>query len=421
METSKRTFVLSYLTPLLIAALSTAAYAQPGQLDSSFGTGGMVQLAGASGVAKIVEQSNDGILVATPTAEIFQLESNGALNTGFGTQGSVTFTDAGDAVGVNDMQIQSDGKILLLGEVTIANCTNCRPVTFQHHGVVARFNTNGTLDTSFGTGGQVALTPLGSTTSEDLPSALLVQSDGKILIADALPPAAGSGSTSSVVSVLRFTASGTADATFGTHGAATAPGVDQAFALALEGSGKILAYGAKIVRLLPNGTVDTSTTPGTVVASTGSPAAIQPNEDYVISLAQTSLASFQVSRFTFPNEASDGTFSMPQISYDGEAADTFSQCSLVALQPSGDIIAAGRLEVQTGERTFDTSIGLARILSDGDLDTSFGTNGVVTTSFGGTSGDATAMTVQSDSNILVGGPTSNSGGAVVAVLRYLSN
>ena len=95
----------------------------------------------------------------------------------------------------------------------------------------------------------------------------------------------------------------------------------------------------------------------------------------------------------------------------------FSQANAIALQSNGDVVAVGRMEVQAGNRTFNTSFGVARVLSSGAVDTKFGTDGSVVTGFPSNQADATAVTVQQDGNILVGG---TGGGGMLAVARYLA-
>ena len=67
------------------------------------------------------------------------------------------------------------------------------------------------------------------------------------------------------------------------------------------------------------------------------------------------------------------------------------------------------------------SFGLARLLRNGALDTSFGSNGTVTTSLPGDDASATALVVQSDGNIVAAGNTGGVGSGSVAMARYLGH
>jgi len=127
-------------------------------------------------------------------------------------------------------------------------------------------------------------------------------------------------------------------------------------------------------------------------------------------------------RFTLAN-TTDSTFASPSINFEtgNVNAETFSQDFALGLESNGDVLAVGRLEVQSGRGRFTTSFGIARVLSDGALDSSFGTDGIVTTSFAGSTGVATAVTVETSGDILVAGVGTNSSGTEgIAVERYLS-
>jgi uncharacterized delta-60 repeat protein len=441
MKSYDRTTLLGTLAVLATSVVVTPALAaQSGQLDTSFGSGGIAEIqipGGVSTVAKVLEQSNGDILFATAsatasttpvsTAQIGRLLSNGTLDTSFGTSGLAALADDGMSVTQVDMQLQSNGDILVLGfvEQIIGSAEEAHP-KFQRHGLLARFTTSGTLDTSFGSGGIVALTALGNTASTDTPTALLVQSNGLILVGDTV----STSSSSSTAFVIRLETNGSVDESFGDDDGDTAlSGTDFIVGLAQQSDSKIIAIGeddpAVAIRLLPNGTVDTDTAPGTVSTANaeqdgGQPMTMQSNGSYITMLAGASetQATFQLGRFTFDN-AADTTFSSPSIAFGN--SDSFSQVYGMELLPDGSAVAVGRLEVQVGERKFDQSFGIARVLTNGELDTSFGTDGIVTTAFPSGTGAATAVTVQSDGNIVVGGvAVASSGTEEVAIARYLS-
>jgi hypothetical protein len=77
----------------------------------------------------------------------------------------------------------------------------------------------------------------------------------------------------------------------------------------------------------------------------------------------------------------------------------------------------GRREMQVGNRVFDTKFGVARVLSNGAVDSSLGTGGSVVTEFPSNPADATAVTVQGGGKIVVGG---TGGGGVLARWRAIS-
>lgn len=430
-------------TSLALVMLVTPSFAASGQLDTSFGTSGitLVQVpGGASAVAKVLQQPNGAILFATAaanqattpasSAEVGRLTAAGALDTSFGTGGLVAFADAGQSVTQTDMQLQSDGKVLVLGYV-VQSAGNSARAPSQRHGVLARFTASGAADTSFGTGGQVAITALGNTNVQDTPAVLLIQSDGSILVADT--PA--SGTTNSAPIVLRLTAAGALDTSFGSSGSATIADSTSLVALAQQTDGSIMVIGdaspAVASRLQKNGTADTDTAAGTlsvdsaqqdVLVGSNIALTIQPNCSYVSLLPASSgsASTFQMGRFTLDN-AVDSSFASPQISY-STAQSAISQPFALFQQSDGKTLAVGRVELPGGPHKFTQSFAIARVLPNGNLDTGFGTGGIVTTAFSSNQAAATAVTVQTDGNILVGGVAMlpNSGVEAVAIARYLS-
>src|SRR5215831_269955 len=138
-----------------------ARYNSNGALDTTFGTGGKVitNLAGVSAQAYSVAVQRDGKIVVAGGANVnggydfalVRYNSNGTLDASFGTHGQV-FTDFGTAQqGFSFAQafalaLQPDGKIVLEGQAYLGQ---------DYDFALARYNINGTLDTSFGSGGRV--------------------------------------------------------------------------------------------------------------------------------------------------------------------------------------------------------------------------------------------------------------------------
>jgi len=295
-------------------------------------------------------------------------QTGGTLDPTFGTGGTVTTDFGGTGAAVRTVAVQSDGKILTAGVAGFNGVANF---------ALARYNSDGTLDASFGTGGKV-------TTAFDFPGSfgrvftVVRQPDGKFVAV---------GST--VINLFanfalaRFNANGTLDASFGTDGIVTTGfGVSaEATSVAVQADGKVVAAGFAnldgahdfaLVRYNSNGTLDASFGTGARVTT------------------------------AFP--------SSPGFS----EAQAFS----VAVQADGRIVAAGDAVVGGG---FD--FALARYNSNGTLDTSFGTGGLVTTDFAGANDQAESVAVQPDGRIVAAGaagPYAN-GGFDFALARYNSN
>ncbi|RNL73939.1 hypothetical protein EBF04_29975 [Streptomyces sp. I6] len=158
-------------------------------------------------------------------------DTNGTLDAAFGTGGLVT-TDFGPGSfdQASGVAVQADGKIVAAGLSDTGGLGDF---------ALARYNTNGTLDAAFGTGGLVTTDFGGST---DQAFGVVLQADGKIV-------AAGSSTTGGTddFALARYDTNGTLDATFGTGGLVTTdfgPGsFDQAFGVAVQADGKIVAAG----------------------------------------------------------------------------------------------------------------------------------------------------------------------------------
>lgn len=149
---------------------------------------------------------------------------------GFGTGGIVT-TTIGHYSGGNDIALRPDGKLIVVGR--------SRPFGSQYSGfVIVRYNSNGTLDDTFGSSG-VVNTSFGIDVSA-IAEAVAIQSDSKFV-------AAGySGSSgNNKFALARYTPEGKMDATFGNNGILTTAISEEAigFGLALDSAGRIVVAG----------------------------------------------------------------------------------------------------------------------------------------------------------------------------------
>src|SRR5688500_5394706 len=240
-----------------------------GMLDPSFGNGGLVTTGfppppppffASEAVASLV-MLPDGRAVAAggatidptvPGMGVARYLNSGALDTTFSGDGMVRVIcqSFGPGNGGVAALLQPDGRLIVVG--------TCPPSQFT----VARLLVDGSLDPSFGGGGQV-FTPFGF---YSFAVAGLLQPDGRIV-------AVGWGSLTagSTVSVLaaRYNADGTLDSSFGTAGQVTLPLAQEFFVrgAALQPDGKLVIAGRYgppgaldfgVVRLLPNGAADPS-------------------------------------------------------------------------------------------------------------------------------------------------------------------
>src|SRR3954449_3433517 len=181
------------------------------------------------------------------------LLSAGALDTSFGGTGLVTQDFGfGDDTGYA-VTVQSDGRILVAGTVRGSNGST----DFG----VARFNTDGTLDTSFGTGGRLTTDFATSGTSVDEARAITVDSaTGRIYVAGYTNRGSGND-----FAVARYNANGSLDTTYGTSGKVVTnfSTNDQAMAMALQSDGKLIVGGMAVgdfalARYTTGGVLDTT-------------------------------------------------------------------------------------------------------------------------------------------------------------------
>jgi uncharacterized delta-60 repeat protein len=422
---------------LLLAAcffailLIPAAGAAPGALDPSFGTGGKVTTAiglnDDSGYALALQP--DGKVVAAGTAAngasgydfaLARYNPNGSLDPSFNGTGKV-LTAIGPGQGYDVVLAlirQPDGKLVAAGQSNNGSNFDI---------ALARYNPNGTLDTSFnGTGKVTTAIGLG----DDSAFALAVQPDGKLVIAGR--SYVGSNFD---IALARYNPNGTLDTSFnGTGKVTTAIGVggDSAYALALQPDGKLVAGGDSLngsqvvialARYYPNGSLDTSFNgTGKVTTAIGSVAglnelALQPDGKLVAAGTGNngpgSQQAFSLARYNL-NGSLDASFGSG-----GKVTTAIGSSSDVAealvLQPDGRLVAGGFSYVGS-RRVF----ALARYATNGSLDPSFGSSGKVTTAIG-SDDQAYALVLQPDGRLVAGGFTHNGSNHDFALVRYLSS
>ena len=420
------------------------AQAADGDLDPLFGSGGMVttDIGKSTDLAEAVAIQADGKLVVVGTTYknndfsgedfvVTRYNTDGTLDITFGNKGKVRTDFPGLAAVPSSVVIQPDGKIVVAG--------GAFPLfTFLGNFEVVRYNTNGSLDTSFGDGGIVTtIFPAGSYAFD-----VALQSDGKIVAAGTFFVDFDPGESSDTdFALARYNPDGTPDATFGNGGQVTTDFVgfeDDAFSVLIQPDGKIVAVGSAndpatfydfaAARYLSNGTIDTTFgVAGKVRTDFGDQnfdrarsAALQPDGRIVAAGFEThngGLQNFAVARYT-SNGVLDTTFSRDgktQIDF----GSSFQSATKVLLQSDGKIIAVGG---SNGESSDDDFL-LARLSRGGSLDNTFGIGGKVRTSFGDLNGGANGAALQSDGKIVAVGfqATFTNQFANFALARYLNS
>ena len=420
------------------------AQAADGDLDPTFGTGGMLMtdINRSTDIANAVAVQADGKLVVVGTTYnrndysnedfvVVRYNTDGTLDNTFGSRGNVRTDFPGLAAVPSSVVIQSDGKIVVAG--------GAFPLfTFLGNFELVRYNSNGSLDTSFGNGGIVTTTfPQGSYAFD-----VALQPDGKIVAAGTLFVNFDPGEQSDTdFALARYNPDGSPDATFGTGGQVMTDFVgmeDDAFSVLIQPDGKIVAVGSAnnpatfydfaAVRYLSNGTIDATFGVGGKVSTDfgdqnfdrARSAALQADGRIVaagFAISQNGgVQNFAVARYT-SSGVLDTTFSR-----DGKTQIDFGNCcqsaTKVLLQSDGKIITVGG---SNGESSDDDFL-LARLSPRGSPDTTFGVGGQVRTSFGDLNGGANGAALQSNGKIVAVGfqANFNSQRANFALARYLN-
>jgi uncharacterized delta-60 repeat protein len=405
----------SAVAALLSAASGLGVAQTAGTLDTTFGTGGTVTttLGGSLSTLTAIEQSNGDIAVVTgfnnvgehvnPNEEVVGLVRYSSDGTLIGVTIAAWFTD-----GINSpsaVAVESNGDIVVVGT---AQTGIDAPQEFG----IARFKPTGQLDTTFGTGGLVTTAPSGPFPS---PSAVIAQPNGQILVGGFVD---GSGVHKSGQTVLvRYNANGSLDTTFGTGGimeAQTAVASPAALAQLSNGS-YLAASGGTSVEFSSTGVLQSTVTPGTLVAATQSgsgccgPVLFQPDGDFVVAgevgVGNSHIDSeAKVSRFS-ETGVQDPSFSSTPFGFGGNSE---SEPQAIALQSNGQIVVGG---ITNGHGTPVTG-GLARLDANGDLDTTFANGGGLVSSQ-----IVSGLLIQTDGKIVAIGNVDGN----LALARYLAN
>jgi uncharacterized delta-60 repeat protein len=290
---------------------SVVRYNSDGSLDTTFGTNGQVvtDFAGTDDFARAIAiDSNQRIIVVGKVDSQFAVArytNSGVLDTTFDTDGKVT-TAIGTAAGALAVAVDSTNKMVVVGSSTLGF-------------TVAKYNTNGSLDTNFDGDGVITT---GSGTILDTAVSVLVDGSDKIVVGG-FPTA----TPSPTFSIMKFDSAGVPDTTFNGSGLVISPVMP--YAMQFDTLGRIVVVGSD-------------------------------NQD------------FTVARYT-ANGALDTTF-------DGDGKTTIDFAGLndrafaVAIDLNNKVLVGGIINTSTPTQ----KSGIARLNVDGTLDTGFGSNGLLT-------------------------------------------
>lgn len=342
--------------------------------------------------------------------------NNGKTHTGFG------MSDAKARAIVT----QSDGKIIVGGNMYSANPKNMN-TTDTNNAVLLRYNTDGTIDTTFGSEGIVTYNYNVINNSSEINTnvdKLVLQPDGKILALMGGAP---------FPFFVRFNTNGSIDTGYGNNGVFTFPALFSSLVIQPDGKivtaykqdhyntfGQIDSSYFRTERYHQDGTLDpTFGTDGTVVTDFGfgynyvTAIALQPDGKAIVAgVSYNNL--FAMARYTTAG-ALDTTFDGDGKVMTSLGSGLKSYAKYVSVQPDGKIILAGLTYPSIPPQ--DNSFSIAKYNPNGSLDTSFDGDGIVNNLFEDASGsyvNLNTIVEQPDGKFLV---TTENGNNLDFVLR----
>ena len=411
----KNIFTLIFALVFAFSGLVTAQTA--GTLNLNFGTDGKyIYDKDNVDLYQDVKVQTDGKIVAigttytpsfTSSIQVTRLMPDGSPDPSFADNGQYTFS-LNMETGAYKCLIKNDGKILIGGFTTDYAV---------YWSLLMQLNADGTPDLSFGDNG-VVLHTMG--VYENIIYALAIQDDGAILTAGY----SQNSEYKNVPTVLKFSETGILDTSFGTDGAATIPvtEVDNDFsAISLQSDGKIVAAGhisngmnwfsLLVARFDASGVLDpTYGTDGIVNMNLGNvddefyDMVMLDNDEAILTGFVVSQPDFnfklllmKLDNYGYPALG----FGLDGYTIWGEVPFSFGD--VMALQPDGKILVAG----STGELApGNNDWALWRFNADGNIDNTFGTDGVATIDLFGNADEALGLALYQD-KIIVAGKTRN--------------
>ena len=396
-----------------------------GSLDTSFDGDGKQITAGVD-ISTVSIQIDGKIVVAGTirdsslyTKSYFALARyniNGGLDSAFDGDGKLTTSIGISYDYINAMAIQPDGKIVVAG--SSYNGTD------RDDYALARYNTDGKLDSTFDNDGKLTTT---NGSSDDDIKAVVIQPDGKIVVA-------GSSRTGGNMDfgLARFNTDGSLDVTFDGDGKLTTDvgsTEDYINAMAIQDDGKIIVagytksgyYDFALARYNSDGSLDITFDADGIVTTTF----IDGSPDFIAAMALQSNGKIFVAGSSFIGNNDD--FALARYNINGSLDETFHGDGKRTIGVGGLNDVIGTMAIQTDSKIVVAGISgpdfaLARYNSNGTLDASFDGDGKLTTSIGSSNDVINAMAIQPDGKIVVAGYTQDGSNSYkFALARYNTN
>ncbi len=335
-----------------------------GSLDNTFGSGGKVitKLGSISRIYSIAIQQDGKIVAGGPSNystgggfTVIRYKIDGSIDSLFGNNGMASAIMSNGLGELKKVLIKADGKILTAGRVVL--------FTFEEMPVIVQYNTNGSLDSSFGVNGKFGgyVDDVGRITD------MALAKDGKIFAAGILNNSGYVGD----FALLRFLENGRLDNSFGANGVVKTDfynSTDEANSIAIQANGAIVLAGYvggkfALARYVANGSLDTSFGSGGKVVTS--------------------------------------IYNMTAIATD------------LIVEPGGKLIVSGYTY------KIPENFVVTRYYTNGNLDSTFGNNGIDTTDFAGFRDQAFASALQADGKIVLAGQAGSSNNKYsIALARY---
>lgn len=409
-----------------------------GTKDNSFNNTGFITV--CSGQLQAVTIQNDNKIVAVGGNGIHRFLSNGDVDTSFNLKGSLNIILNHQVMEINDVNIQNDNKIVVSGyiptntdfdfAVVRINTDGTLDSTFDGDGILlisndfrndyafsnkimddgkiliagyskagtksdfalAKINSDGTLDSTFGTNGKVIST---ISTGNDLIRNIEIQSDGKVLVF---------GSTSLKFTMVRYTSDGVLDTTFDTDGILILNhnmGIGNP-RLKILLNGKMILAGTsdndyKVIQLLADGSYDSTFDSDGVLI-------VNENKDSLNFLIEKPDGKLITGGYSYDVSLNDYTIKEFELDADGAILSNNTKKLYLSYETNlGASIELNDQSILTLSSDFinnQASIVIKKILANGEQDMSFGISGRVDIPYGTTSGLSKAIQL-SDNKILV--------------------
>ena len=402
-------------------------------LDPKFGVNGKV-ITDFNGkndsVNDVLIQSDGKVIAVGGTGTDFALaryNTDGSLDTSFGTGGKVV-SDFSAFDKISSAIQQPDGKIVVAGDIQgdvtirigLSNGTSFTRKVGEFG--LARYNNDGSLDTSFGNGGK--MTTKGFATVDASITSLVQQKDGKFLVTGSVSDSTRFPEIS--VGIARFNNDGSLDTSFGDAGTirSRVVGFPQSGLKVIEQSDSkvLIVTSATLIRYDSSGTLDKTfgNGKGFIVTPSGTNTinknALQQSDGKILITGSVSSMGKEMTALSRYNsdgilDTSFGTNGVTTVDFGLSSQSGES----IAIQPDGKIVVAGNVISEI--TPFNQDFTLSRYNSNGTLDTSFGTDGKIITDINTGTEEFNSLKIQSDGSIVAAGVS----GGDFAVLRYLGD